>query len=84
MGDIAVNVIKRDKSWESFSIQKLTSSLSRAGVSQSVAKEIAEEVSKKVYPDSPTYIIRKLAYRELAKRDPEAAEKYIRYEKMKG
>ncbi|MFQ6009893.1 MAG: ATP cone domain-containing protein [Candidatus Aenigmatarchaeota archaeon] len=84
MDQIAINVVKRDKTWESFSMQKLVNSCIRAGVPESVAKKVAEEVSKKLYPDIPTYIIRKLIYKELKRRDPESAEKYIRFKKLRG
>ncbi|MEM5804531.1 MAG: ATP cone domain-containing protein [Candidatus Aenigmatarchaeota archaeon] len=81
MGNIAINVIKRDKSVEPFSLAKISNSCMRAGAKADVAKEIAELVSREAYQDIPTHELRKMVHKELAKRDPAAAEKYIKYRK---
>jgi transcriptional regulator NrdR family protein len=81
MGNISVNVIKKDNRVETFTPQKIVNSCIKAGVKESVAKEVADAVSRKVYPSIPTAMIRKFVVKELGRRDKIVAEKYDKYEK---
>ena len=83
MGQISVNVIKKDKSWEAFQMQKIVNSCIRAGISKELAQEIAESVSKKVYPNIPVREIRKMVQKKLERVNKEAARKYKHYENLR-
>lgn len=80
---ISINVIKRDKSTEAFQPRKIVNTCVKAGLKPELALEVAEEVSKKVYQNIPSYGVKKLVIKVLEKRDPDAAKKYREYEKTK-
>jgi len=80
---ISVNVLKKDGRTEAFQIQKIVDCCVAAGISESLARKVAEKVSKKVYPLIPTSVIRKYVYNELKELDKKAAAAYETYEQTK-
>lgn len=79
----AVNVVKRDKSTEAFQPQKIVNTCIKAGIKPELALKIAEDVSTKVYPNIPTYEIKKFVAKEMEKHEPDSAKKYRTYEKTR-
>jgi hypothetical protein len=77
---IAINVIKRDGRAEPFMPQKIVTCCVKAGVPRELAEKIAEEVSKRIYVNIPTYRIRKLVSKWLRRYDPASARAYESYE----
>ncbi|MCW1296151.1 MAG: anaerobic ribonucleoside-triphosphate reductase [Candidatus Parvarchaeota archaeon] len=67
-------VIKSDGRKQKFSIEKIIEACVRADVPESIAKEIAISISKKVYDGIKTKEIRKMVVDELEKRNPAWAE----------
>lgn len=81
---IAVNVVKKRNKVEAFQPQKIINSCVAAGVSEEMAKKVADEVSRKAYPNIPTEIIRRYVYNALRQIDKRAASAYKSYEQAKG
>lgn len=78
-----MNVLKRDGRLEPFQQQKIINSCILAELQKELAKQIAEEVSKKIYINMPTKKIRALVIKQLKKYDKTAAKRYESYERTK-
>lgn len=77
MGDL--KVIKKDGSVEDFEIKKIIKSLEAAGLSEKVAKKVAEKVTNELHKIESSKI-RELVLKYLKKEDPELAKKMIQYD----
>lgn len=74
-------VVKKDKIFESFDVQKVFRSCVKAGASEDIARETAAEVERQVREGIPTRLIRRIVLQELQTKAPEAAEKYGSFDK---
>lgn len=75
-------VVKMDGSLEDFDQAKIERSCVNAGAPLDVAKEIAEEISKKVYDGITTREIRAMVLEELERRNPEWADNWRFYDRI--
>lgn len=75
-------VEKMDGSLEEFDKAKIEQSCIKAGAPPEVAKEIAEEVSKRAYDGMTTREIRAIVLEELERRNPEWADNWKFYDRI--
>ncbi len=73
-------VIKRNKKMEPFMPEKIIKACVKCGSDEKTAKEIAEEVGKKVRDRMPTGVIRNLVVAALRRKNPTIAEEWEKYE----
>jgi hypothetical protein len=75
-------VVKMDGSLEDFDQAKIERSCVNAGAPPEVAREIAEEVSRRAYDGISTREIRAMVLEELEKRNPEWADNWRFYDRI--
>lgn len=76
-------VVKRDGREEPFIREKLVTSLVKAGAEIGVAREIAREIEERLREKRTvtTRELREMALEELGKRNPEARENWLVYDR---
>ncbi|TFF97493.1 MAG: hypothetical protein EU547_04150 [Promethearchaeota archaeon] len=74
-----LKVIKKDGSIEDFDIEKIIHSLQAAGLTEKLAKEVADKVTDELYKVESSQI-REKVLKYLKKEDPELAKQMIQYD----
>jgi len=77
------NIEHPDGRVEAFDPEKIVSDCIQAGISEKVAKEVAEEVSRKMSNNAPAHILRKWIEAALEGRNRESAALYRHFEQTK-
>ena len=75
-------VIKMDGRRESFNRDKLIKSIVATGASEEVAKEIADDIEKKIGDEVTTRKIRRMVLKALEERNPEWADNWKFYDRV--
>ncbi|MGQ4915954.1 MAG: ATP cone domain-containing protein [Candidatus Asgardarchaeia archaeon] len=77
-----VKITKFDGRTEEFDKEKIVKSCMNVGASESVAREIADAVEKKVTEGTKTTEIRRMVLRKLRERNPEWADNWEFYDRI--
>jgi len=77
-----VNIKKKNGSLQEFNVEKLKSSIMKAGASVEVAEKIANEIKSKIKDGTTTSEIKSMVASSLAATNAAWADTYTKYSKM--
>lgn len=83
MAKSVLHVKKKSGKLQKFSAEKIIRSVTKAGSTKTLAKEIASKVKKKVYDKIPTLSIKRMVLKLLSRKSKKLAEGFRKFRKKK-